>query len=280
MWFTDSHLAFRQKASDLSNRTSKILTVLLHASKCSFHVLVCMLFPYKFWSGGCLTLLPWSWVLVRKLNTQMFPNSLASFNMLWPHLSSGLCLWSFETVYISPWLLVFFTLLGTNSSSAFLCSSIHWGLYFIMGILTWHCQPGTSLEVLFFSGLKRKKKASLCFDKPQLSFFKLDSSFINVIYCIYRLPVSGSGCSCSAYSALWTYWFKNYNKKHCRAAVLCNLLLLCLSNSILYHCEQKKKNKKRLLFVTGINLNGGSGERSSVSAGEDMSYFGMKQFWL
>lgn len=116
MRFTDSHLAFRRKASDLSNRTSKILTVLLHASKCSFHVLACMLFPYKFWSGGCLTVLPWSWAPVRKLNTQMFPNSLASFNMLWPHLCSGLWFWSFATVKIPPWLL-FFILWDTNSSS-------------------------------------------------------------------------------------------------------------------------------------------------------------------
>lgn len=62
---------------------------------------------------------------------------------------------------------------------------------------------------------------------------------------------------------------------------------LCYAISCFYACPtlfciivSRKKNKKRLLFVTGINLNGGSGERSSVSAGEDMSYFGMKQFWL
>lgn len=63
---------------------------------------------------------------------------------------------------------------------------------------------------------------------------------------------------------------------------------LCYAISCFYACptlfciivSRKKKNRKRLLLVTGINLNGGSGERSSVSAGEDISYFGMKQFWL
>lgn len=42
-----------------------------------------------------------------------------------------------------------------------------------------------------------------------------------------------------------------------------------------------EKNRKRLLLVRGINLNGGSRERSSISAGEDMSLLQYEtELWL
>lgn len=53
---------------------------------------------------------------------------------------------------------------------------------------------------------------------------------------------------------------------------------LCSTISCFYVCPtlfcvivSEKKKRKRLLLVTGINLNGASRERSSFSAGENMS---------
>ena len=144
-------------------------------------------------------------------------------------------------VYIFSWLL-FFLLPGTSSSSPvpslFSCLSRlmsgHGDLHLAMPDQLWGAP---------YSGL-RGEKASVRFGKPQYSALWLDSSLNSVIYSdACRLLVSGSGCSRSAYSnsALWTYWFKNNNKKPCRSAVLYNLLFLCLSSSILCHCEWKKK---------------------------------------
>lgn len=244
MWFTDSCFAFRRKASGLYGRTYKILTILLRASKCSFHILTCVLFPYKCWSGDCLTGLPCRRALVRNINTQMFPNSPASFNMLWPHLSSGLWFWSLPTVF-KYHLTFFFSYCQTEAAHASQtlpslfrclprCMSDHGDLNLAMPDQPW---------VALYSVL-RGKKASLFFRKAQYSAFWLDSSLNNVIYYdAYRLLVSGSGCSCSAYSnsAPCAYWFKNNNKKTCRAAVFYNLLFLCLPNPILCHCGWKKK---------------------------------------
>lgn len=63
---------------------------------------------------------------------------------------------------------------------------------------------------------------------------------------------------------------------------------LCYTISCFYACPtlfciivSRKKIRKRLLLVTGINLNGGSRERSSMSAGEDMSLLWYEtELWL
>lgn len=162
--------------------------------------------------------------------------------MLWPHLSSGLWFWSLPTVFKS--LLGFsFVLSDTSSSSPLPCLFSRLSrLMSDRGDLNM-AMPDRPWGPLY-SGLRGEKSfTSLCFGKPQYSAFWLDSSLNNVIYYdAYRSLVSGSGCSRSACSnsTLWAYWFKNNNKNPCRAAVFYNLLFLCLSNSILCHCEWKK----------------------------------------
>lgn len=195
-------------------------------------------------------------------------NSLASFNILQPHLSSRFWFWSLPAVFKS--------LLGFSFSFCQTwapCLFVPALLSCLERLVSDHGDLHLAMPEQPWSAFYSEPRGKEAFGKLQYSAFWSDSFLNNAIYYdAYRLLVSGSGYIIVLITILLSGLID------LRIIIQNPAGHLCSTVSCFYVCPSlfcvimsEKIIRKRLLLVTGINLTGGSRERSPIFSSRDMS---------